>query len=70
MALFPAIPTLPGPVLAAPANAPPPPQSPPTPKFELVPDTIQPKPTRLEEILPYFVPPPAPPVSRATYEEK
>ena len=40
------------------------------PKIELVPDTAPP-PTRakLEDLLPFFVPP-SPPASRATYEQK
>jgi hypothetical protein len=57
-------------VTIAPATGPEPPKSAPAPKYELVPDPVQAKPTRLEDILPYFVPPPAPPASKATYEEK
>ena len=64
--------TTPAPVVAVatPAPIPGPPKASPAPKYELVPDPVQTRPTRLEDILPYFVPPPAPPVSKATYEEK
>ena len=55
---------------AAPGTAAPDSGSTPKPKFELVPDTVRPRPgARLEDILPFFVPP-APPASRATYEQK
>jgi hypothetical protein len=64
------LPPAPAVVAATPATSPEPPKAPPSPKYELVPDPVQTKPTRLEDILPYFVPPPAPPVSKATYEEK
>jgi len=39
------------------------------PKLELLPDAVPPGRTRLEDILPFFVPP-SPPASRATYEQK
>ncbi len=41
----------------------------PTPKLDLVPDIVPTTHTKLEDILPFFVPPSAP-VSRATYEQK
>ena len=56
-------------VAPVPAASSEPPKVPHPPKYELVPDLVQPKSTRLQDILPYFVPPPAP-VSKATYEEK
>jgi len=45
-------------------------KAPAAPKFELVPDPLQTKPARMEDILPYFVPPAPAPASKATYEEK
>ena len=68
----------PAPVADAPAPAPAPaPEAKPAaptgvvtaPKLELVPDPVPANHTKLEDILPFFVPPSAP-VSRATYEQK